>query len=92
MRVKIVMDTVEQAKKIEAIAKGIKENAIKETGSFDDIISITDSAGFKVNACSFIGLLYAMEFVELWLEADGDYYNEFNDFIIGKPLDPPATY
>lgn len=92
MRAKIIMDTIEQAKKIEAISKGIRDKAIKETGSFDDVISITDSSGFKVNACSFIGLLYAMEFTELWLEAKGNYYTDFNEFIIGDPLDPPAAY
>ena len=92
MRAKIVMDTIDQAKKIESIAKAIKNKAIKETGSFNDVISITDSVGFKVNACSFMGLLYAMEFVELWLEAKNDYYNEFQEFIVGTPLTPPAAY
>jgi hypothetical protein len=33
-----------------------------------------------------------MEFTELWLEAKGNYYTDFNEFIIGDPLDPPAAY
>lgn len=86
------MDTVDAAKEIEAITREIRENAIKNTGEFSDVISITDANGFKVSASSFVGLLYAMEFNELWLEADGDYYMQFEKFIVGTPLDPPATY
>ena len=86
------MDTVDAAKEIEAITKNIRETAIKNTGEFTDTISITDSSGFKVNASSFVGLLYAMEFNELWLESEGDYYTRYEKFIAGTPLNPPAVY
>lgn len=92
LRVKIIMDTVDAAKEIEAITKNIRETAIKNTGEFTDTISITDSSGFKVNASSFVGLLYAMEFNELWLESEGDYYTQYEKFIAGAPLNPPPVY
>ena len=36
LRVKIIMDTVDAAKEIEAITKNIRETAIKNTGEFTD--------------------------------------------------------
>ena len=39
-------------------------------------------AGLKVNAKSLLGALYAMEFDELWCEAENDIYRNISDFII----------
>ena len=87
MRAKIIMDTINDAKEIEAITK-----QITSAKDFDDQICITDSAGLRVNANSFVGLLHALEFNELWLEAKGDYYMQYNKFIVGNNLDAPAAY
>lgn len=81
------MDTIEQAKAIEVITKSITSNP-----NFNDKITITDSAGLRVDANSFIGLLHAMEFNELWLESENDYYSLYKDFIVGDSLDAPAAY
>lgn len=75
MRAKITMDTIEQAHNLEAIARTLDGN-----------IYIKDINGLCVNAKSLIGLLHAMEFSELWLESDKDYYNEFRPFINGMGL------
>ena len=45
-------------------------------------VYITDNAGLKVNAKSLLGTLYAMEFEELWCEADEDIYRNIEDFIV----------
>lgn len=87
MRAKIIMDTIGDAKRIEEITKNLKAQ-----DGFDDRISITDSAGLRVDASSFVGLLHAMEFNELWLEANGDYYTQYKDFIVGNNLEAPAAY
>jgi hypothetical protein len=76
MRVKIFMDTIDQAKKIENIAK-----------SCEQPVFIKDNTGLCVNAKSLVGILYAMEFVELWLESEGDYYDKFKDYIMGSSLE-----
>ena len=75
MRVKITMDTVEQAHQLESIAKNLSGE-----------IFIKDAQGLCVNAKSFIGLLHALEFTELWLESKNDYYTEFKPFINGMGL------
>lgn len=87
MRTKIIMDTIEHAKSIERITKSI----VGQEG-FNDKITITDSAGLRVDASSFVGLLHAMEFNELWLEAEGDYYTQYKDYIVGNNLEAPAVY
>ena len=75
MRVKITMDTINQAHQLESIAKNLKGK-----------ICIKDANGLCVNAKSFIALLHALEFTELWLEAENDYYTEFRPFINGMGL------
>lgn len=76
MRAKIFMDTFEQAKQVEGIAKG----CVKP-------VYIKDNTGLCVSAKSLVGILHAMEFSELWLESDGDYFTKFKDFIIGSALE-----
>ena len=76
MRAKIFMDTFEQAKQVEAIAKGCEKP-----------VYIKDNTGLCVSAKSLVGILHAMEFSELWLESDGDYFTKFKDFIIGSALE-----
>ena len=45
-------------------------------------VYITDNAGLRVSAKSLLGALYAMEFEELWCEADEDIYRNIEDFIV----------
>ena len=44
-------------------------------------VHITDGAGLKVSAKSILGALYALEFDELWCEADEDIYHAIENFI-----------
>ena len=45
-------------------------------------IVVVDNKGMRVNAKSILGMLYAMEFEELWVESDEDIYNAISKFII----------
>ena len=45
-------------------------------------IYVTDNAGLKVSAKSLLGMLYALEFDELWCESEEDIYHAIEDFII----------
>ena len=76
MRAKIFMDTFEQAKQVEAIAKGCEKP-----------VYIKDNTGLCVSAKSLVGILHAMEFTELWLESEADYFTKFQDFIVGSALE-----
>jgi hypothetical protein len=44
-------------------------------------VHITDGAGLKVSAKSILGALYALEFDELWCEADEDIYHAIENFV-----------
>lgn len=45
-------------------------------------VHITDGEGLKVSAKSLLGALYAMEFDNLWCEAEEDIYHAIEKFII----------
>lgn len=70
MRVKINLDTTNDAIKLSKITEKLEGN-----------ITITDGNGLKVNAKSVMGALYSLEFSELWLESDNDIYHHIADFI-----------
>ena len=48
----------------------------------DGQIVITDGNGLRVSAKSVMGMLYAMEFEELWLESENDIYRSVEDFVV----------
>jgi hypothetical protein len=45
-------------------------------------ITVTDNKGLRINAKSILGMLYALEFEELWCESDFDIYSHIEKFII----------
>lgn len=45
-------------------------------------IVVVDNKGMRVNARSILGVIYAMEFEELWCESERDIYNAIEKFII----------
>ena len=44
-------------------------------------IVVVDNKGMRVNAKSILGMLYAMEFEELWVESDEDIYMHIVRFV-----------
>ena len=70
MKMKINVDTAAAAKRISALAQGLPTAAI----------TITDNQGLRVSAKSMLGMLYALEFNELWLESDIDCWSLFKEF------------
>ena len=71
MKVKIRLDTNEQAIKFSTI-----------TNKLGGKIVVTDNKGLQVNAKSILGMLYALEFEELWCVSDKDIYTKIEDYII----------
>ena len=45
-------------------------------------ITVTDNKGLRINAKSILGMLYALEFEELWCESDIDIYSHIEKFVI----------
>ena len=44
-------------------------------------VHVIDGAGMRVNAKSVLGMLYALEFNELWCESEFDIYTYIQKFV-----------
>lgn len=71
MKVKVRLDTNTDAIKFSNLCLSLPGN-----------ITITDNKGLRINAKSILGMLYALEFEELWCESEEDIYTHINEFII----------
>lgn len=74
MRAKIRLDTTNDVNKF-----------VEKVKSLDGKMVIKDPTGLCVNAKSVLGALHALEFTELWLESENDYWVTLQDFIIIEP-------
>jgi hypothetical protein len=45
-------------------------------------VHVTDGAGLKVSAKSVLGVMYSMEFTDIWCECEEDIYSDIEKFII----------
>ena len=57
-------------------------NFVNITNKLDGKILVKDGEGMTVNAKSILGMLYALEFDELWCESENDIYSYINEYII----------
>ena len=67
----------------------IRLDTLREVNQFVNICSkilnpvyITDNAGLKVSAKSLLGVMYALEFNEIWCECEQDIWMDIQSFII----------
>ena len=71
MKAKIRLDTMRDINEFVRICSGISPK-----------VHITDGAGLRVSGKSLFGVIYAMEFDEIWCECDIDIYHEIERFIV----------
>lgn len=71
MKAKIRLDTLKEINRFVSIVSKVEED-----------VYVSDNNGLKVNAKSMIGMIYAMEFKELWCESEKDIYDSIQDFVI----------
>lgn len=71
MKVRIRLDTMKEITQFVAICSKIPAD-----------IHITDGAGLKVSAKSVIGVMYSMEFDDIWCECEQDIYSKIEKFIM----------
>ena len=69
---KIILDTVSDVNKFVSIANSFVNAEI----------TVTDNRGLRVNAKSLMGMLYALEFEELWCESESEIYEAIRDYVI----------
>lgn len=73
MKVKIRLDTMKDINQFVGICSKLP---------VDVPAYVTDGVGLKVSAKSILGVMYSMEFDEIWCETDANLYYELNRFII----------
>ena len=71
MKAKISLDTMKDINQFVGICARISAP-----------VHITDGNGLKVSAKSMLGVLYAMEFADIWCECEEDIYNEIKSFVV----------
>ena len=71
MRAKINLDTISDV-----------QNFVKITTALNGKITVTDGKGLVVNAKSLMGLIYSLEFEELWCESEFDIWRQISEFIV----------
>ena len=71
MRHKICLDTMGDVREFVKIVQDYDKHNI----------FITDGDRMRVNAKSVIGVLYSMEFDNIWIESDIDIYSKISKFI-----------
>lgn len=72
MKVKIHLDTITDI--------GNFVVAVTHATSKEDRVYVTDGGRYCINAKSFLGLVAAREFDELWCESDKDIYTAIRHF------------
>ena len=70
MRAKIRLDTLKDINQFVAICSKVSVP-----------VHITDGAGLKVSGKSLLGVMYAMEFADIWCECEEDIYTAIEKFI-----------
>lgn len=71
MKAKIRLDTMKDINQFVGICSKVNKP-----------VYITDGAGLKVSAKSILGVMYSMEFDEIWCETEANLYYELDRFII----------
>lgn len=71
MRAKIRLDTMKDINQFVSICSAVSAP-----------VYITDGAGLRVSAKSVLGVMYSMEFAEIWCESEADLYTQLERFTV----------
>ena len=71
MRMKINLDTRTKAQRLNLIASQLED---------EDIYLVSGDGRLRAHAKSIMGVLYSMEFNDLWIESTADHYFAFQEF------------
>lgn len=69
MKIRINLETLSDVTKFVAVTEKIPGK-----------VCLTDGMGLKVNAKSLMGVIYTLEFEEIWVESDKDIYSQIAEF------------
>lgn len=69
MRIRIALNTASDVR-----------NFVNAVCAVPELVTVTDGNHFTVNAKSLMGMLYSLEFEELWCECEKDIYSHISVF------------
>lgn len=75
-RVKIRLDTLKDINRFAQIAMTVQ----------DELVVTNNTGSYKVNAKSILGLMYAIEWNDIYMVASSINYMKFRDFIIEEDI------
>lgn len=75
-RVKIRLDTLKDINRFAQIARTVQ----------DELVVTNNTGSYKVNAKSILGLMYAIEWNDIYMVASSINYMKFRDFIIEEDI------
>ena len=58
------------------------QSFIAKITEYDFPIVVKDKAGHCVNAKSILGMLYSLEWKEIWCESEKDIYSKIKEFVV----------
>ena len=70
MKVQIRLDTQTDVNNFVHAVNGLPYN-----------VTVTDNQGLRVNGKSVLGMIYSLEFAELWCECEHDIFEIIKDFV-----------
>ena len=73
MKNKIRLDTMCDVNRLVSICATVKGE-----------VHLTDKRHFCVNAKSLLGVMYSLEFDEVWIESEEDIYSKISEFVINE--------
>ena len=73
MKNKIRLDTMCDVNRLVSICSTVKGE-----------VHLTDKRHFCVNAKSLLGVMYSLEFDEVWIESEEDIYSKISEFVINE--------
>lgn len=71
MRARVRLDTMKDITQFVAICSNVAAP-----------VYVTDGAGLKVSAKSVLGVMYSMEFANIWCESEIDIYSQIERFTV----------
>ena len=83
MKVRIILDTLTD--------DGQFVIAVHNATGKNDKVWVTDGAGSRINAKSFLGLHAAREFNEIWCESEKDIYRAIYPFVATEVTNSGST-
>ena len=70
--------------KIRLDTMGDVHKFVNIVGKVEGEVYLSDKRNFRINGKSLLGVMYSLEFDEIWVESDEDIYSKIAEFVIAE--------